>query len=134
MDINIIRNAKTAMEQMKTTEMLLKNVCEISSVRYDRTGARSNQATDSTCDITLRKEMLVVRLVQERETAERLYNAAMCALDTITDPVTRQIVFYREWEEMSWAAVARKLGEKYSESSVRQRYCRTIRDNNRKMA
>ena len=134
MDVTIIRKAKKAMEQMKTTEMLLENVCGISSVRYDRAGGRSNQMKDSTCDIALRKEMLEERLVQERETAERLYNAAMCELDTVTDPVTRRIVFYREWEEMHWASVARKLGEQYSESTVRQRYCRALKADPRKVA
>ena len=127
MDITIIRKAKKAMEQMKTTEMQLESVCGISSVRYDHAGGRSNQIKDSTCDIALRKEMLEERLVQERETSARLYHAAMCELDTVADPVTRQIVFYREWEEMHWAAVARKLGEQYSESTVRQRYCRALR-------
>jgi hypothetical protein len=128
MDIKKIRAAKDAMERLKLTEMMIKNITGEKGGGMNCYVGKGSAPSDLTGDVVIRLDELAKRKAKEEEEVRTLCNSAMKELDRLDDPITKQIIILREWEGMRWAWVARKIGYAHSESSVRQRYCRAIKD------
>jgi len=127
MDIKKIRAAKDAMEKLKFTDMMIRNITGEKSGGMGGWPGKGYSASDLTGDAVIQLDELGKRK-KEEEDVKTLTNLAIKELETLDDPITRQIILLREWEGMRWAWIARKIGNAHTESSVRQRYCRALKE------
>ena len=127
MDIKKIREAKKAIERLNLTEMMINSISGEKKGGFDM-GHGQTAYSDITGETAMQMDELKKRLADDKEDMERLCKIAMDELDLLDDPVTKQIIILREWYGMRWARVARKVGCSHTESSVRQKYCRVIKE------
>lgn len=128
MDIKKIRAAKDAMEKLKFTDMMIRNITGEKSGGMGLWPSKGYTASDLTGDAVIQLDELGKRKKEEEEAVKTLTNLAIKELETLDDPITRQIILLREWEGMRWAWIAREIGNTHTESSVRQRYCRALKE------
>lgn len=68
------------------------------------------------------------RIIAKRDEIQRLRDEAVEYIYSISDSLTRQIIYYRCVSLMSWRRVAYEVGGNNTEESVRQIYSRFMRD------
>ena len=84
--------------------------------------------SDKVADRAERIIELESRIVAKQEEIQRLRDAAVEYIYSISDSLTRQIIYYRCVSLMSWRRVAYEVGGNNTEESVRQIYSRFMRD------
>ena len=130
MNISLLENARAAMADVKTLEIMLRDVNYLrGSSTVHRARSNNGSYGDPTFETVQRLDKLSQKLIAAKEEASHAYEVAADELERIRshDSEMHTIFFLRYMKHYTWQKIADHFGVSYTGDAVKQRHNRYLR-------